>query len=469
MTKPMQSLTAVLTLAVGLSAAAALAEAPIHVTHAGDDGAGSLRAALVEAAATGAASRIVMLADGPITLSETLIYDGTDPLEIIGAGNSILARGNFTLFAATRGADLTLRDLLLSGPGDFGLEARGDLDGPAGRGIVVDLRDGQQGLVTLTLSHVAVYDVAGHGIHVSDCNLAESCDAGGSPASVAVRMTDSLVENAGNGRFDADGLRVDERGPGDITVFLSDATFTGIGADGVGLDEAQDGDVTVTVIQSLFEFNGNYCAPEIMAAFLPDRLEDDFEEGERTEAAIPGPVSGSPDDACVRREVTFHGSGMVAAYEFDLDLDDGFDIDETGDGSVRMTMVGSLIRGNSDEGLDLDEDGAGDMSLTIVRSAAEGNGDDGFNLSESGEGDITATLFAARAFQNEGNGAVFEESDSGDLRLDLIGMLTFENDDGDETGLEVEQQGTGTGRVTLTGSTFSDGIDTEGVAIEIRD
>jgi len=466
------TLSSAIALAAGLSATAVLANAPILVTNTEDSGEGSLRAALAEAAGSGAASQIVMLADGPIAISETLTYDGTDPLEIIGAGNSINAGGNFTIIAATEGADLTLRDLILSGPGGFDIENRGDLDGPAGKGIFVDVRDGQEGTVTLTLSHVAVYDVAGHGVHVSDCDLADECGGGGggagegSPASIVVHMTDSLIDGAGNGRFDADGLRVDERGPGSITLFVSDSTFVGVGADGVELDEGQEGDVIVTAMESIFEFNGNYCDPAIMAGFLPGEPEGEFEDGEMAEDAIPGPVTGSPDDSCIEREVDLYDSGMVEEYEFGLDLDDGFDIDEAGEGSIHLTMTGSLIRGNLDEGLDFDEEDAGGMNVTIIRTIAEGNTDDGYKLSEEDAGGIEAVVFDSRAFENGGKGFVFEEADEGGIVLDMADVLTFLNDDSDDTGLEVVQEDAGMGEVMLMGSEFLDGIDDEGVEIE---
>jgi len=470
MTHRLPTLTSTLALVAGLSAAPALAEAPILVTNTAGFGEGSLRAALAEAATTGAASRIVLQDEGPIALAETLVYDGTDPLEIIGAGNQITAAGNFTVLAATEGADLTLRDLMLSGPGGFDIETRGDMDGPAGKGIFVDVRDAQDGTVTLRLSHVSVQDVAGHGIHVSDCDLADSCGGGGggagegSPASIVVEMTGSLVENVGNGSFDADGLRVDERGAGDITLLLTDSRIAGVGADGLELDEGQDGDVLITVLDTVFEFNGNYCDPAVLNAYLPDEDEGVFADGERAEDAIPGPVIGSPDDNCIERAVDFYDSCMVEEYDFGLDLDDGFDVDEAGPGSIIVTMVGTLIRGNVDEGFDFDEEGDGGMEVTILRSTAEGNTDDGYKLSEEDAGGITGTVVASRAFANGGVGFVFEEEDAGDVMLEIADTLTFGNDDG-ETGLELVQEDAGTGRAVITGSSIDEGIDAVGVEV----
>jgi hypothetical protein len=98
--------------------------------------------------------------------------------------------------------------------------------------------------------NVTVTGTAGHGIHVSDCTLADECGGGsggageGSPASISLTLTGVTVIDTAYGRFDADGVRVDERGEGSIDFVATSSVFSGIGADGIELDEGQDGDVT---------------------------------------------------------------------------------------------------------------------------------------------------------------------------------------------------------------------------------
>jgi hypothetical protein len=65
---------------------------------------------------------------------------------------------------------------------------------------------------------------------------------------------------------------------------------------------------------------------------------------------IPGPVTGSPDDGCFERAVDTYDDGSVEEYEFAIDVDDGFDIDEAGPGSMFVTVTGSVMDGNLDEG-----------------------------------------------------------------------------------------------------------------------
>lgn len=449
----------------------AQAETPLFVTSTADAGEGSLRAALAQAAQTGAASRVVILTEGEITIESGLVYEGTDPLEIIGARQTVRTAADVTLLTASMGADLSISGLRFAGPGGYSIEARADADGSAGKGIFVDVREDQTGTVALMLSDVTVSGVANHGIHVSDCSLADECGGGatgdgeGSPASIRVHLVNVVVDDAGNGKFDADGVRVDERAEGGVHFFATGSTFTNVGADGVELDEGQAGDVVVTAIDSNFVDNGGYCDPALLAAFMPEVDEAEFEEGQQDEAGIPGPITGSPDDSCFEREVDLHDDGSVAAYEFAIDVDDGFDIDESGDGSLYAVLVGGSISGNLDEGNDYDESGEGSIDLTVIGTTAEGNADDGFKNSEEDGGDVISTVSGASSANNGGKGFVFEEEGDGDVTVNVIGTTTGNNDDSDATGIEAVQEDDGTGSLSVNGSDIADGIDAEGVDV----
>ena len=442
--------------------------APLVVTSSADSGEGTLRAALDQAATAEDAATVVIATDSDIGIAASLTYDGTAPLTILGASRTIRADGNFHILHATQGADLHLVDLTLRGPGGFSIEARGDADGVAGKGVFVDLRDDQDGTVSVEFDRVTVADVAGHGVHVSDCSLSDACGAGGggagdgSPASISIRAAELKIENVGQGRFDADGLRVDERGAGDIRFTATDSVFTGVGADGVELDEGQAGDVIVRVTGGAFDANGDYCDPARLAAFMPAEPEGEFAEGTMAQDAIPAAISGSPDDTCFEREVDLYDDGSVEAYEFAIDTDDGFDIDEAGEGSIQAVFYGSSISGNFDEGLDFDEEDAGDIALTLVATTATGNTDDGYKNSEEGDGSVTGVILGAVAGDNGGVGFVFEEADGGDTHVTATGIATAGNDDG-ETGLEVVQEDAGRGSLTIIGGEIADGQKVEGV------
>jgi len=444
------------------------------VTNNNDEGAGSLRAALVDAGKADGDHVIILENAGNISINSPLRYNGANPLSIYGAGQTVSAKGNHNLLEATNGADLTVNDIHLIGPGGFSINERGDTGGVSGgKAIFVDVRDDQTGLVSLTLNNVSVSDVANHGIHISDCNLADDCGGGGggagegSTASIAVRLNNVTVNNVGQGRFDADGLRVDERGEGDVHAVIQNSTFSRVGADGVEIDEGQAGSVIAHVSGSAFMNNGDYCDPAILVSLMPAADEGEFEDGQKKEADIPGPVTGSPDDGCFEREVDLYDSGYVEEYEFAIDLDDGFDIDEAGPGDLQATVIDTVIEGNLDEGLDFDEEDGGSIKMTIVGSKSMNNTDDGYKHSEEGDGSVFAHVVNSIAMANGGKGFVFEEEDSGNVTVFAQNANTSQNDDGDDTGFEVVQEDDGNGLFVVSRSSIADGIDSDGV--ELRD
>jgi len=457
----------------GLAAALALAPAPAlatgvaFVTNGDDSGPGSLRHALEDRQAS-----LVLIAPAVSTIEifSTVAYQAEKALTIRGSGQTVSTTQNMTLLAVTEGADLEISDLSFEGPGGFSITNRGDLGMDAGKGIFVDVREDQLGKVELKLRNVTVRGVANHGIHVSDCSLADDCGGGGggggegSPASIAVFLQNVTVDDAGNGKFDADGLRVDDRGAGGIDFVALASTFINVGADGVELDEGNDGHVRALTIGSTFSDNGSYCDPELLEDYLPDPAEAEFDESAQvSEADIPPAVNGSPDDGCFEREVDFFDSGFVDGYEFAIDVDDGIDLDEAGNGSLAVSMIRSRIDGNLDEGVDFDEADAGGIQAKFIRSHAADNADDGFKLSEADAGSISGVAIRSTSRNNGGKGFVFEEERDGDLKVNVIRSSTSGNDDSDHTGIEVVQEDAGTGTLKVRASDIADGIDVEGV------
>jgi hypothetical protein len=430
------------------------------VTNGNDTGPGSFR----EALASGA-DEIVMVTTDNITITSTLSYSGRAPLTIVGAGQLLSSLENVTLLEVSNGAGLTISNLYFRGPGGFSINNRADLEGDAGKGIFVNVADDESDTVTLRLTNVAVSDVANHGIHVSDCDQPDDCGGGGAEASIHVILSNVIVENVGRGRFDADGLRVDERDAGDIILETSNSLFTRVGADGVALDEGQDGIVRTSILNTTFSDNGNYCDPAVLETFIPDPGEAQFEDGVAMEADIPGPVTDSPDDRCIEREVDLYESGFVAAYTFGIDLDDGIDIGEAGNGSVVSLMVDTTISGNFEEGVDYHEDGAGGIASTYINTVVSGNNDDGYKHSEEGAGAVLAWMYASQANDNGGVGAVYEEKDDGLLVVLAENSSTTNNDDSDNSGLVVVQADEGSGELTIRNSTLEDGFRTEGVTV----
>ncbi|NBD28926.1 MAG: hypothetical protein GVY31_02665 [Alphaproteobacteria bacterium] len=449
-------------------AAPALAET-ITVTEAS---AAAISDALAAAAASDSASTVVLAFEGDVEITGTMAYDGQSALALIGNGQTISTADNVTLLAATQGADMHVAGLTLAGPGGWTVENRGDMDGSAGKGIFVDLRDDQTGTATLVAEDVTVSGIAGYGIHISDCTLADDCGGGqtgdgdGSDAGISVTLRDVTINDVGNGTFDGDGLRADERGAGGISAMITGSTVSMAGADGIELDEGGAGDVVATIIDSQLVENGAYCTPALFENAIPDPDEAEFEQGATAEADIPGPVTGTADDSCVEREVDLYDDGSVEAYEFGLDLDDGIDFDEGGAGSIHAVFLRSTISRNLDEGVDFDEAGDGGIDVQFIDTVAEGNTDDGYKNSEEDAGSVTGLMLRSTATDNGGKGAVFEEEGDGDLAVTAEASSTANNDDSDDTGIEAVQEDGGMGALTLIDSDIADGTDLDGVTVE---
>ena len=462
-------LVAFSTLAMAGLSTAAYAQQFI-VTSAADRGDGTLRHALSLATA-GEVDRIVVATEGDIQIRNGLSYGGSQALSIVGTGQTVLGANDATLLTSLGGGDLSIMGLSFQGPGGFSINERSDIDGVSGKGIFVDVPDGATGTISLYLTNVAVSQVGNHGIHVSDCTLADACGGGqdgtgdGSDASIALLLQNVTIDDAGNGKFDADGLRIDERGPGSVHLSVDGSLFTNVGADGVEVDEGQAGSVFATVTNTTFTANGNYCDPSILDAFMPDADEGEFSDGEASLDDIPSAERGSPDDGCFELEYDLYDSGSVEAFEIGIDLDDGIDFDESGSGSIFASMVDVAITDNLDEGLDFDEADEGNIIINIIDSVATGNRDDGFKVSEEDDGGIVTIVSNSTAMENGGKGFVFEAEDDSALFADFNGVSTSNNDDGDDTGLELVNEGENSGFANVSNSSIADGIDADGVAV----
>ena len=440
------------------------------VTSAADRGDGTLRHALSLATA-GEVDRVVVATEGDIQIRYGLIYGGSQALSIVGTGQTVLSANDATLLTSLGGGDLSIMGLSFQGPGGFSINERSDIDGVSGKGIFVDVPDGATGTISLYLTNVAVSQVGNHGIHVSDCTLADACGGGqdgsgdGSDASITLLLQNVTIDDAGNGKFDADGLRIDERGPGSVHLSVDGSLFTNVGADGVEVDEGQAGSVFATVTNTNFTANGGYCDPSILDAFMPDADEGEFSDGEASLDDIPSAERGSPDDGCFELEYDLYDSGSVEAFEIGIDLDDGIDFDESGSGSIFASMVDVAITDNLDEGLDFDEADEGNIIINIIDSVATGNRDDGFKVSEEDDGGIVTIVSNSTAMENGGKGFVFEAEDDSALFADFNGVSTSNNDDGDDTGLELVNEGENSGFANVSNSSIADGIDADGVAV----
>lgn len=379
---------------------------PAQVTNGSDAGPGSLRAAL----ASGATQIVINPQVSTVVLTESLEYTGTAPLSIIGA-NQVIDGTSFDddILRLTQGADLDVRNLAFQGAGDYDIEHQG-----VGKGIFVDVPIDREGVVSVKLTNVTVSDTANHGVHVSDCTTGDDCGAGqggdgdGSPASISLVLKNVVIDGAGFGKQDADGVRVDDRGAGDILLVSTHSLFQYVGGDGVELDEGDEGDVLIDLHNNVFDNNGAYCFD----------VDDD------------GPFDPIEiDPAC--------------DDDGDPDVDDAFDIDEAGPGAIAGIISNAIVTNNYDEGLDFDAEGGGNeaglsVDLDLINIFTLGNTDDGIKISEEDEDSVVVNM---RDIEADGNVVVEEEGD-GDITVSLKGSI--------QTNGEVEIDESDDGILTMT-------------------
>ena len=409
-------------LATFLICCSAVEATTARVTTGANDGPGSLR----EALASGATVIRIDASVRTIVVTETLEYDRAVPLRLHGSGQTIdgshLTDNLAPIFAVTTGADLTVTDLVFDGGGGYDFFNQG-----GGKGIFVKIPRSRTGVVSVSLTDVTVLGTGNHGVHVSDCTLGDECGSGGggagdgSRASIDLRVENVRIDGAGFGTADADGIRVDERNDGYIFFQSKNSTFVNVGADGVELDEGNDGDVIFDVRGSVFKANGAYC------------LADD------------PPTPGGPCDD-----------------EGDPDVDDGFDVDEAGFGSISGRVTETNFFRNLDEGMDLDEEGAGGFAIRLARLYARGNADEGIKISEEGRGDVGIEMRRINIRGNNGRkeGIEIEEADKGDVRLRIE---IAEAIGGKREALKIEQTGDPASQSTVQVIRSNMVLDLEGV------
>lgn len=340
----------------------------------------TLQQAVAEANADSSIETIVFEHGASIALTAPVIYSGAQDLTLIGNGALIdgSAAGSFVLddnFTAVTedgtlvfntAGDITIRNLTVANN--------------ATRGIVVNVPEEATGDdVEVVLHQVKVLDSALYGLHIDDNR--DAFDDGVAGSAVGVDMTLYQCEFTGNGTgaIDFDGVRVDERGEGDIQALIIGTTIDGNGGDGIELDEAGPGDVDASMIR-----------------------------------------------------VSVSGNGFFN----EADLDDGFDIDEADEGNVEVTLNGVTVVGNQDEGLDFDEAGEGDVELKFKNVFADANTDEGIKIDEEDAGDIESQFLLVDVANGGDDGIQFTELGEGGIEAGMKKVTATNNE---KFGIKIEQ------------------------------
>jgi hypothetical protein len=419
----------------------------VDVVNDDDDGKGSFRWAIDQANADPSIERIEFRGQaGTVNLTSTVTYAGTQPLTIEGK-DAVLdgANAGGPAFAATGGANLTLSHLTVQ-------------SAPA-EGIAVEIPSNASGTISVRLNDVTVADNKGHGVLVNDQVEPATQDgvqpnAAGSAASLYVEVTGSHFFRNGYSVSDRDGLRVNEGGEGSLSFVARDTRSEDNAADGIELDERGTGDVTIDVQDVQILRNGK---------FDPLDFDDGFDIDEYDAGSLTGTVART---------------NAVDNFE------EGFDFNENNAGDLRVDMDQVVASGNDEEGIDYEEDddftGGGELVTTMSDITANGNGGDGgLKIREKGAGSLVANVTGVEASQNVVSGIAVREDADGSLTSNIVRARTLgnaahgidfdENSTGDLVarisesvssgnmlfGVRADQQLAGTGALQLTGVDLS--------------
>ena len=248
------------------------------------------------------------------------------------------------------------------------------------RGIVITIPVEAKGDdAILSLNNVSVLDSRLYGLHIDD-NSSELDDGDiGADIGVHLQISHSQFINNGTGAIDFDGIRVDERGNGDITADIVDTQISHNGGDGIELDEGGSGDVKASMINVVLDENGFYN---------------------------------------------------------ETDLDDAFDIDEAGAGELDVKLINVTLTSNKDQGLDFDEEGAGDANVLLYNVNATNTLKEAIKIDEEDAGSIHANLFKVNVKKGSDDGIQLTELGEGKIQALLSDVQATDNK---KYGMNIQQ------------------------------
>ena len=444
----------------GILNAAAPAARTAVVTNGNNSGPGSFRAAVNEASGDSGITTIRFRGSvDVVALQQTVIFTGAQDLTIAGTGATLdganIASG--PAFLATGGGDLTV----------FNLTVRN----APGEGLAIEVPSSATGTVRVELINLDVLNNGGHGVLVNDQDDPTGDPNGtattGSPASVDVRVVSTLFKDNGftEGLSDLDGLRVNEGGPGDLSITLFFSRSEDNGADGIEADERGSGDVHVEMFGSVVTGNGEHD---------PSDLDDGFDIDENQEGSIVGHILLSSANDNFEEGFDFnenHAGDLrvdMLLVEASRNGEEGIDYEEDddfpggGDLVTRITLVTANENGGGDAGLKIREKGVGDLDVTLTHAEASGNETSGMSIREDANGRLVASITRATTTNNDGHGIDFDENrtNATDTSGDLTASVTRSNSSNNSgAGVRADQQTPpGVGSLVLTRVTLDGNV-----------
>lgn len=414
----------------------------VTVTSASDDGKGSFRWAIEQANSNPKVREIEFKARlRPIKLLSSVTYTGAQELELDGDDAIIdAASAGGPAFIANGGGDLKFADLTFR-------------NSPA-EGIDVEVPASATGTQKVSLVKVTIKDNKGHGVLVNDQVDPSTTDGvqpdnRGSAASLEVEVVLSRFSGNGYSVSDRDGIRVNEGGEGSLTFTSRLTKSEDNAADGIELDERGPGDVFIDVSDTYILRNGK---------FDPADLDDGFDIDETDDGSIIGKLVRSVASNNYEEGLDFNENNagdlrvdltlVVASNNLEEGIDYEEDDDFAGGGELVTTMTGIVADSNGgDGGLKIREKGVGSLIANVTGVQANRNLVSGISIREDADGSLTSSIVRARTIRNAAHGIDFDENSTGDLIATVAKSVSSQNT---LYGIRADQQLPGVGTLKLT-------------------
>lgn len=446
------SVLLVLALTSGTATMAQGRSGQVFVTNASDSGTGSFRDAIEQANANPAIRRIHFLGRvETVRLASTVQFSGSQDLTIDGNGATLDGSRMVLVGPAFRAA----------GGGDLVFSHLTVSDSPA-EGLSIEVPLDAVGTLSVTLFKVDVINNAGHGVLVNDQADSSTTDgvqpdANGSAASVEVTAISSRFIHNGYSVSDRDGLRVNEGGEGDLIITVRNSLAHDNGADGIEADERGAGDVRVDVFNTRVTENGRFDELD---------LDDGFDIDEYDDGSIVGRIFQLSANDNFEEGLDFNENNAgdlrvdLQQVEAHRNREEGIDYEEdddfAGGGDLVAVMTHVSANGNGvdggDAGLKIREKGIGNLNVSIDDVETSNNVIGGISVREDDFGNLVSAIVRATSLANGGRGMDFDENAAGDLTVRIARSITLTNADAD---LRADEASTGSGVLYLSNVTYA--------------
>lgn len=466
---------------VSADPASALGDPPrkVRVTHAGDSGPGSFRAALEEASADPAVVGITFNPDiGAIAPASSLTFTGIQALTIDGNNAWISGFGCVgDLLVFNTSASVSLMRMTVSDAND-------------GVAVRVNVAASAVGTLNVSLNAVNLFTNRRHALLVHDRAGIPIDSATASPAGSAASLRVDIIASMLHGNVfdeylmsgpnlalpDQDAVRINEGGDGDVVLNVRGSEFYMSGGDDIQVEEHGNGSADLRVETTQFNSTGIHTSAGTGDAIRVD-------EHGAGNVSVRGTTLNIYDGRGQAIEAYENGAGDLYLYTSNASIHGGHeaarviakeDAQSAGGGNLTVDLVDSFIGlgpwtpvapapAPERSLLLIHEAGEGSADLRLTRSGVNyGTRNGGILVREDAGGNLRATFRGSSTSNNRHHGAMLDENGAGDLTATFTGGYFFDNGG---AVIDASQEAPGVGNIALTANQILNNTGPTGNAV----